>query len=993
MIAETREELSNVVFRRGFYGRSTEAKERRSSKLFGRHIKKETVSSLENNIVTSNYTESTEYFCTVPSSAYQNQDEDTEQKYEPEKVVNTVFGKRLRKKLTEQQELEQIQKEQKKEQERLAREEEAIKTLAITEANKGSAIDNKENQSQCEKVPSLSSTDILNSSNNASASSKHRAILVHKHERKRINNEEGNKEDCKRIKLVQDRSEYNRRQRYMEKLTNSHSDQSQSANQYQHAKKDSRDDWKFNEIGESSIAEDSEYKFNSLPTEERKNNHPDDIVSTNAKTTDDKHIRVTSRLMLLAEGIDPDRSNIPYIDRSKRLSEIKRDSSLDDRNRSRSRDRELRHDKGRRYRSRSRSQEKRYDRRPIRSRDERYRSSRDRFEKRRDYRNKDGDSLSEFSREICDLRERIENKCGEDRDSKDSHSSKNRKHESRPKKDRSKSRDSNTNSGIDKGGKQSRVSNKIISDNTRITSSNCTRDESSRKLKLKAFNKSSKDKNAETVSLQSLEDGEILDTPNSSPKKASSCKIKNPIDCRKESSKNPIDVNVDNANIHKDCDNSIRNVTEEVSSKCSDYHLNSSKDERIENIELFIQNYDSNEAQLELASTDLSAVEKETKLTYSAGNIEDVLEKSGSEIIENIGNSAHLSESCGKLELECIKNMKGNKEINTTSTITDNYQYVKIQSSANDAVPLQKEQIKLKEGVKNRSSSPKCLNHIDDKVPNSKSGMHLLQSTYFGNKNEVMLTDTNSSNHQIILEHEVNQENSVNNNSIVRSLMNCDNQANIQEEYTRTIDNNKNLQDAVEQFADNSLMENSMKKIDANNKIVISKEIDDSCKNHTAQVENQSHSNENELNITSDDIVQPRKINDDLEAIKTIAVNNLDKSESSSTDSDTDSGSEDLSDASNISNASELNHLSDEPEDMKPSKKVVCPIKSTSANKNAPVTKKVLVKSPKKQCKVIVVARRRKPVQLSDTPASMTVVLTTNSANHSACTSKNYDVK
>ncbi|XP_046475639.1 uncharacterized protein FLASH [Neodiprion pinetum] len=616
MINEIRRELDSMRFRRGQYSRPTIQDNRSPS----RSRKREKSSQEEKHVQVQEVTETIDpnNVAEVTSSDLppnSNDDSgDSFNKTQQFAAMSTVFGRRLHKKILESQEEGRKQKDQSKSK----REEDKNKN-----SNSDDQISQQKSQSEPGSLKLYSKTDKLVArlpSNGTNFDSANNSAVDNHRDRKRCLEDHFDGNNQKRMKTGETRSNYRGSSHHGHKIL---------CCTPKIEVKNRIDDRR---LEETNIAKGQYHIVDeySVPVEDG---------SVIDDQSEDRHNRVAIRLMLLSEGIDPDLewNNCTDSDANK-MNEKKNKATS--RSRSKSRDRDSRNSKTRRYNytSRSRSPDEYHkSRRQSRHRDKRRsRDSRDRFERRKEMKNKDGDNLSEFSREIHDLRETIEHRIDErfsDRSDKGRSFNKYKRNDERAYRNcRSRTPDSSRSCSkermvrqyqADKHSRRSRsreryksrhrkerypnvdnVSNKISSVKSKVSTPEIPENIGDGTLK--------KQSDPETKSLVSLEEGEIVDSVECSPVKLSNpteistknIKPFNPclsdldeLESKIFDVKSPLSLkeNGNTQNNHKQSlfENIELSFPESNPSVALNDSLNLSKEERIENIANFIANFSS----------------------------------------------------------------------------------------------------------------------------------------------------------------------------------------------------------------------------------------------------------------------------------------------------------------------------------------------------------------------------------------------------------------
>ncbi|XP_046752895.1 muscle M-line assembly protein unc-89-like [Diprion similis] len=620
MISEIRQELDYIRFRRGEYSRPTiqdhqSLSRRRKREKSSEEEKYVQVQEVTETIDPTNVAEVTSI--DLPSNG--NDDSgDSFNKTQQIDGISTVFGRRLHKKILESQQEERKRKVQSTSK----GEENQYKNF-----NSDDQTSQKKSQSKPDSLKLYSKTDKLiaplPNKGTISDSTNNSGVDNHR-DRKRCLEGQFDGNNQKRLKTSETRSNYGDSSRHGHRIV-----RSAPKNQVKNKTDDRR-------LEETNTAKDPLNQYRvvdeySAPVE-------DGSVSDDESV--DRHNRVAIRLMLLSEGIDPDlEENHCTESDANKMNEKKNEATS--RSRSKSKDCDRRNSKTRRhnYISRSRSPDEYYKgRRQSRHRDQRQkRNSRDRFERRNEVKNKDGDNLSEFSREIHDLRETIEHRIDErsgDRGDRGRSFNKNKRNDERVYKN-CRSRTPNSSRSCSKertvhqfrGDRHSRRSRSReryksrhrkerypnvdnLSNKTSSVKSKLSITERSESIEVETSKRQS---NPETKSLVSLEEGEIVDSVECSPVKLtnptriSTENIKPSKLCLSDSNeleskifdvKSPLPLkeigNTQNNHKRSLVENLELSFPESTPPVVTKDSLNLSKDERIENIAEFIANFSPN---------------------------------------------------------------------------------------------------------------------------------------------------------------------------------------------------------------------------------------------------------------------------------------------------------------------------------------------------------------------------------------------------------------
>ncbi|XP_012283213.1 uncharacterized protein LOC105701220 isoform X2 [Orussus abietinus] len=503
MIADVRRELDNAMFRRGNYKKLPRAPIKTSERA-----KPSEHASMEDSPYIQ-VPDATEFMCNNPT-VHSEDEEDTEQKYKPDKIVNTLFNERLRKRIMEEEKLEKQQKEQLQSLGSDATK--SIKSNVIQKLKKieSTCNDDKENHFNvdsnlkedvniCSRVPSQNGTNNLNALKEGEV--RQTSISVHKVSRKRSIDNDHDLISSKRMKCEKDENR-NREQC----LDNKDTDQKCTENQVH-----------------TSVTKDKQQR---MTNDCKTNRNTKENIINYSKADDIRHKNVTSRLKLLSEGVDPDINESDFSEsnsrHSSRNTELRKDkykgNNVINRNRSRSNERDPHYENSKYHRSRSRSLDRKHnDWKYGRSNCNRYGKHKDNIDKRRSTKYINGYISAESSNVTYDLRGRLvhtfdERTIGGEHNS---HRSKSRQ-DRRYKRERSKTPASRRSGSKDSGKHTKRIDScdrmnnrssksKIINrtaDGTQTNNTKCSQ------------NKGAAEK-AERISLYSLEEDIITDQFNS----------------------------------------------------------------------------------------------------------------------------------------------------------------------------------------------------------------------------------------------------------------------------------------------------------------------------------------------------------------------------------------------------------------------------------------------------------------------------------------------
>lgn len=604
--------LDNIRFRRGSYGRFVNSTRHDPSQQMI-----ETTIEKENNVKISEIIQETQR--TVHHNSPEIVDENVDnviQERQFNGIVNTVFGERLRKRLLESDEAERRQRREQSSKK-------AIETLAHNDKKnlKPRANDIKLDLKVNDGVGTHDHRPSLSSVNSSSGKSHC--------DRKRSSEDKKDMNNPKRLKSSDDKNGYHE---------NGRNGNEKTRNGSKNASNIESDDKLCEDIATDKKTPSQFYVVDEYraPDNDTAREKKRGIVKAEDNEIEDRHNRVAMRLMLLAEGIDPDiRTNdcaknegVKVIEEKKQEEKKKKSSS-----RSRSRIRDLK-TKGQNSRSQSITPDEYYKSgKRDRQWDNRGGDSRDRFDRRRDSKNRDGDNLSEFSKEIYDLKERFEHRIGNRSSDRAKQSGSFNRHKRSEDKSHRNGR-SRTPESCGSGSKE-RIVHRSKDDNRDRKSRSrekyksrsskerhCNVDTSIQHSKSVGLTKTersecprvypSKETNAETKSLTSLEDGEIVDSADSSPRKlvdsTQSSAVKNiPV---KPKLSDPAELELKETDVRsslplRDSENSrstdsiaeklVPHTPDSNRSEIANDCLNSSKDERIENIAEFIANFSTNQ--------------------------------------------------------------------------------------------------------------------------------------------------------------------------------------------------------------------------------------------------------------------------------------------------------------------------------------------------------------------------------------------------------------
>ncbi|XP_012261393.2 uncharacterized protein LOC105689153 [Athalia rosae] len=535
MIADLRKELEDIRFRRGSNNRPAHRSPPRKKR-------EEIFKSKDNSVQIPKVPDLTEFVCDPPVS--DDDDDDTTNKSQQiNALASTVFGQRLHKRILKEQEAEKMQSLRSKdigEQDLRKQNIEPSVSRLVDENVEVSSKDSSQPHSPRldNKGSNVTRTKHKDSSLDSEHSSHSQEINSHtrwktstvddRRDRKRPLVDNSDTKNYKRFKTN------DRESRHRDRI--SHVDRSDRSSSRKGNRNKSRD----RHINEF-VADNTKSKGGSATT-------------TVENEHEDGHNRVALRLLLLAEGIDPDLDENNSVKHEKRAFSDKGEDARangkkfnNTRSRSRSTEHNIRNEKNKRYnRSRSRTPEKFYkSKNRDRRNDNSYRkTSRDRFDRRKDQKNKDGDNLSEFSQEIHELKEKIEHS---DRVEKSKNLNAHKKINDRTHHNaRSKTPDNNKRNSEEKitraSSKDEKSSRKSKSrekkhsrernrrpdhDETRVPSAAQTSQPVVRAIKniggeeiLPPEDIAESSNVPETKSLVSLEDGEIVDSVTSSPVKS-----------------------------------------------------------------------------------------------------------------------------------------------------------------------------------------------------------------------------------------------------------------------------------------------------------------------------------------------------------------------------------------------------------------------------------------------------------------------------------------
>ncbi|XP_051158923.1 uncharacterized protein PF3D7_1120600-like [Leptopilina boulardi] len=210
MIDDLRQQLNDRTFRRGKYRQDTQISKSKFTNESQVHVPIPPPEIIKNIEPQNAIVDVSEYICN--SAPNIKDDDDVEQKYEPNKIFNTVYSQRLRKKLQDEDNKKKILENQeseneKKIEENMERKEELenIKSPVpdnLKELNVKCNIHNKENVSSSNQLQSstLNSQSTITSSLNEENSIKNKTIFTNKSSTKRSHDDNDEIISNKRIK-------------------------------------------------------------------------------------------------------------------------------------------------------------------------------------------------------------------------------------------------------------------------------------------------------------------------------------------------------------------------------------------------------------------------------------------------------------------------------------------------------------------------------------------------------------------------------------------------------------------------------------------------------------------------------------------------------------------------------------------------------------------------------------------------------------------------